>query len=60
MKRIVKIERIDFTKLTINEIHRWVEGKAFELYLSRGKRKGFDLEDWFDAEDLLMQELLKN
>ncbi|MCA9405686.1 MAG: DUF2934 domain-containing protein [Candidatus Omnitrophica bacterium] len=60
MKRTVKIAKIDFTKLTINEIHRWVEGKAFELYLSRGRRRGFEWEDWFDAEELLMQELLSS
>ena len=31
--------------------------KAFELWKERGRREGFHLEDWFDAEEMVMEEI---
>jgi hypothetical protein len=31
--------------------------KAFELWEERGRREGRDLEDWFDAEAEVMEEI---
>ena len=31
--------------------------KAFELWQERGYRDGHDLEDWFDAEASVMEEI---
>ena len=49
---------INFSELNVKEIHRWVEGKAYEFYLARGRKKNQDWQNWFDAEKVLMQELL--
>jgi hypothetical protein len=31
--------------------------KAFELWQERGYREGHDLEDWLDAEAIVMEEI---
>lgn len=31
--------------------------KAYELWQARGYRDGHDLEDWFDAEVIVMEEI---
>jgi uncharacterized protein YukE len=34
-----------------------VSQKAFELWQDRGYRDGHDLEDWLDAEAIVMEEI---
>jgi hypothetical protein len=34
-----------------------ISNKAFELWQERGYRDGHDLEDWFDAEAIVMEEI---
>ena len=34
-----------------------ISKKAFELWQERGYRDGHDLEDWLDAEALVMEEI---
>lgn len=34
-----------------------ISKKAFELWLDRGYRDGHDLEDWLDAEAIVMEEI---
>jgi hypothetical protein len=34
-----------------------ISQKAFELWKERGCRAGHDLEDWFDAEAVVMDEV---
>ncbi len=34
-----------------------ISQKAFELWKERGCREGHDLEDWFDAEAIGMEEI---
>lgn len=31
--------------------------KAYELWNERGRREGRDLEDWLDAESIVMEEI---
>lgn len=31
--------------------------KAYELWEQRGRQTGNDLRDWFDAEDIVMEEI---
>jgi hypothetical protein len=31
--------------------------KAYELWEERGRREGRDMEDWFDAEAVVMEEI---
>jgi hypothetical protein len=31
--------------------------KAYELWEERGRREGYELEDWFDAEAIVMEEI---
>lgn len=31
--------------------------KAYELWEERGRREGYHLEDWFDAEKIVMEEI---
>jgi hypothetical protein len=33
-----------------DELTARIEGRAYELYVERGRRKGCALEDWLDAE----------
>jgi hypothetical protein len=34
-----------------------ISKKAFELWQDRGYRDGHDLEDWLDAETIVMEEI---
>ncbi len=34
-----------------------ISKKAFELWQERGYRDGHDLEDWFDAKTIVMEEI---
>jgi len=34
-----------------------ITGKAYELWEERGHREGYDLEDWYDAEAIVLQEI---
>ncbi|MEY4704528.1 MAG: hypothetical protein RL042_724 [Nitrospirota bacterium] len=34
-----------------------ISQKAFELWKERGCREGHDLEDWFDAETIVAEEI---
>ena len=34
-----------------------ISKKAFELWQDRGYRNGHDLEDWLDAEAIVMEEI---
>ena len=34
-----------------------IAAKAYELWHERGCREGRDLEDWFDAETIVMEEI---
>ena len=34
-----------------------ISQKAFELWKERGCREGHDVEDWFDAETIVMEEV---
>ena len=34
-----------------------ISQKAFELWKERGYREGHDVEDWFDAETIVMEEI---
>lgn len=43
--------------LTPEEIHDKIQKKAFELYRKRGRIKGSDWDDWFEAERIVMSEL---
>jgi hypothetical protein len=31
--------------------------KAYELWDTRGRREGYDLQDWLDAEEIVMDEI---
>ncbi len=37
--------------------HERIAAKAYELWEQRGCRHGHDLEDWFDAEAIVIQSL---
>ncbi|OGX27802.1 MAG: hypothetical protein A2705_05105 [Omnitrophica WOR_2 bacterium RIFCSPHIGHO2_01_FULL_52_10] len=41
------------------EIRQRVEKKAYELYEQRGYTTGNDLQDWLDAEQIVVRELVK-
>lgn len=43
--------------LTPKEIHDKIQKKAFELYKKRGRTKGSDWNDWFEAERIVMSDL---
>lgn len=34
-----------------------ISRKAYELWESRGRREGRELEDWLDAETIVMEEI---
>ena len=31
--------------------------KAYELWEERGRQEGYDLRDWLDAEDIVMEQI---
>ena len=34
-----------------------ISAKAYELWEERGRRAAHDLEDWYDAEEIVLQEI---
>ena len=36
---------------------RRIATKAYELWDARGRREGYDLQDWLDAEQIVMDEI---
>jgi len=34
-----------------------IAAKAYELWDARGRREGYDLQDWLDAEQIVMDEI---
>ena len=36
------------------DIHDEIEIEAYSLYVKSGKREGHDLENWFEAEKIVM------
>jgi hypothetical protein len=40
-----------------NGMREHIANKAFELWQERGYRDGHDLEDWLDAEAIVMEEI---
>jgi hypothetical protein len=40
-----------------NGMRERISNKAFELWQERGYRDGHDLEDWLDAEAIVMEEI---
>lgn len=41
------------------EIRQRVERKAYELYEQRGYTNGNDLQDWLEAEQIVVRELIR-
>jgi len=46
-------QSIELPEGTWNRIAR----KAYELYEERGRRDGYDLQDWLDAEETVMEQI---
>lgn len=42
--------------LRTDDLRRRISAAAYELYLRRGKRRGHALEDWLEAEALLLSQ----
>lgn len=38
-------------------VHERIARKAYELWDLRGRRHGSDMQDWLDAENLVMDEI---
>jgi hypothetical protein len=37
-----------------------ITDKAYELYEQRGRREGYAIQDWLDAEHLVMEEIYES
>jgi hypothetical protein len=48
----------DFTDWPVDKLRQWVEKRAYELYMARGRKPEQDWQDWFRAEKLLIERLL--
>ncbi len=55
-----KPAKIKFSELSVEELREWVKAKAHELYLAGGRQPDDDWQDWFRAEELLVENLLEN
>ncbi|MCA9407724.1 MAG: DUF2934 domain-containing protein [Candidatus Omnitrophica bacterium] len=55
----MNFKNLNLSELSTQELYEWVKDKAYQLYIMRGKRPGSDWEDWFDAEKMLIKELLE-
>ena len=42
--------------LTPADLHQEIMRRAYELYEQRGRVHGFDLDDWLQAEDEILDE----
>ncbi len=40
-------------------LHELIEKKAYELYEKRGRQDGRALDDWLEAEKIIMEEYLR-
>jgi hypothetical protein len=38
----------------MNELHDKIKGIAYELYLKRGMIDGYDIDDWLEAEKMVI------
>lgn len=59
-KRIKRAEPVSAFPASIeltDGIWERISVKAYELWEARGRRDGHDLEDWYDAEEIVMQEI---
>lgn len=57
-KRQITIEEVDrFTFGNEQVLRQRVKEKAYELYRCRGCRHGRDLDDWLEAEQLVLNEI---
>jgi len=45
-----------YEKASPSELRDQIAKKAYELYLARGRKDGHDLEDWLQAERLLLRQ----
>jgi len=52
-----KKSRAAVPALNGEELHERITKKAYERYLDRGQLDGYDLEDWLEAERLVLAEL---
>lgn len=43
--------------LSRGELRRRIARKAYELYVRRGRRDGYDLDDWLEAERIVASQL---
>jgi len=46
----------DGQRQLVDEMKARIARKAFELFEHRGSERGHDLEDWFEAERIVMEE----
>ena len=44
-------------RVSEDEIFRLIQAKAYEVYVKRGCNHGKDLENWYEAERLVREEL---
>lgn len=56
MPRLSPVERRRSIELPDGMWDR-IAPKAYELWEARGRREGYHLEDWFDAESAVMEEI---
>jgi hypothetical protein len=53
------LEQVESARSTVTEqeICQRIADKAYDLYEKRGGAHGFDVEDWLEAERLVLREL---
>ena len=53
------LEQVESARSTVTEqeIYQRIADKAYDLYEKRGGAHGFDMEDWLEAERLVLREL---
>jgi hypothetical protein len=44
-------------KLTAEELQNRIAGRAYQLYETRGRLDGYDVQDWLEAEHELLTQL---
>ena len=58
VKESALIRKASSADINSPEIRRRIEKKAYDLYEQRGYTNGNDLQDWLDAEQIIVQELI--
>lgn len=48
---------IDDSSFRNRALNQRIAQKAYELYLNRGQIDGYDVQDWLEAEKLVMSEM---